>query len=128
METTGAAEWLVIGLTRTLGQITPIAVIGGVYLITALLTAVMSNTATAVVLTPIALLVAAELGLNPYALLVTVMFGASASFMTPMGYQTNLLIYGPGGYRFTDFLKVGTPLTLLLALVTTFLIPILWPS
>ncbi|MEE8561463.1 MAG: SLC13 family permease, partial [Gemmatimonadota bacterium] len=94
----------------------------------ALLTAVMSNTATAVVLTPIALLVAAELGLNPYALLVTVMFGASASFMTPMGYQTNLLIYGPGGYRFTDFLKVGTPLTLLLALVTMFLVPILWPS
>lgn len=128
METTGAAEWLVIGLTHTLGQITPIAVIGGLYLITALLTAVMSNTATAVVLTPIALLVAAELGLNPYALLVTVMFGASASFMTPMGYQTNLLIYGPGGYRFTDFLKVGTPLTLLLALVTMFLVPILWPS
>jgi di/tricarboxylate transporter len=72
--------------------------------------------------------VAAELGLNPYALLATVMFGASASFMTPMGYQTNLLIYGPGGYRFTDFLKVGTPLTLLLALVTMFLVPILWPS
>jgi len=88
----------------------------------------MSNTATAVVLTPIALLVASELGLNPYALLVTVMFGASASFMTPMGYQTNLLIYGPGGYRFTDFLKAGAPLTLLLALVTTLLIPILWPS
>ena len=66
--------------------------------------------------------------MNPYALLVTVMFGASASFMTPVGYQTNVLIYGPGGYRFTDFLKVGLPLTLLLGIVVTFLVPVFWPS
>ena len=77
---------------------------------------------------PIALFVASQLGMNPYALLITVMFGASASFMTPMGYQTNVLIYGPGGYRFTDFLKVGTPLTIILGLLTTLLVPVFWPS
>ncbi len=102
--------------------------IAGIYLITALLTAVMSNVATAVVVAPIALFVAAQLGMNPYALLITVMFAASASFMTPMGYQTNVLIYGPGGYRFTDYLKVGTPLTILLGILTTLLVPIFWPS
>ena len=128
MERTGAAHWLVSSLTAHLGHLTPMAVIAGLYVITALLTAVMSNAATAVVVAPIALSAATDLGLNPYALLVTVMFASSASFMTPLGYQTNVLIYGPGGYRFTDFLKVGTPLTILLAVVTTLLVPILWPS
>jgi di/tricarboxylate transporter len=128
METTGAAAWLVTAVSQNLGQVAPGAVIAGIYLITALLTAVMSNVATAVVVAPIALFVAAQLGMNPYALLITVMFAASASFMTPMGYQTNVLIYGPGGYRFTDYLKVGTPLTILLGILTTLLVPIFWPS
>ncbi len=128
METTGAAAWLITSLSESLGQVAPTAVIAGIFLITALLTAVMSNVATAVVVAPIALFVAAQLGMNPYALLITVMFAASASFMTPMGYQTNVLIYGPGGYRFTDFLKVGTPLTILLGILTTLLVPVFWPS
>jgi di/tricarboxylate transporter len=128
METTGAAAWLVTAISHSLGQVAPAAVIAGIYVITALLTAVMSNVATAVVVAPIALFVASQLGMNPYALLITVMFGASASFMTPMGYQTNVLIYGPGGYRFTDFLKVGTPLTIILGILTTLLVPVFWPS
>jgi di/tricarboxylate transporter len=128
METTGAAAWLVTAISQSLGQVAPTAVIAGIYVITALLTAVMSNVATAVVVAPIALFVASQLGMNPYALLITVMFGASASFMTPMGYQTNVLIYGPGGYRFTDFLKVGTPLTIILGILTTLLVPVFWPS
>jgi di/tricarboxylate transporter len=128
METTGAAAWLVTALSQGLGQVAPTAVIAGIYVITALLTAVMSNVATAVVVAPIALFVASPLGLNPYALLITVMFAASASFMTPMGYQTNVLFYGPGGYRFTDFLTVGTPLTILLGILTTLLVPVFWPS
>jgi di/tricarboxylate transporter len=81
-----------------------------------------------VVLTPIALVTAQDLGMNPYALLVAVMFGASADFMTPIGYQTNTLIYGPGGYRFADYPKVGAPLNLMLLVTATILIPIFWPS
>ncbi|MEJ2370291.1 MAG: SLC13 family permease, partial [Gemmatimonadales bacterium] len=95
METTGAAAWLVSTLSHSLGRVAPTAVIAGVYLITALLTGVMSNVATAVVVAPITLFVATQLGMNPYALLITVMFGASASFMTPMGYQCSFRFSGP---------------------------------
>jgi len=87
---------------------------------------VMSNNASAVILTPLAILTAETLGMSPYALLVAVMFGASASFMTPTGYQTNTMIYGPGGYRFTDYLKVGAPLNLILLVVASLLIPMFW--
>jgi di/tricarboxylate transporter len=128
MEASGAAEWVVLGLMNTLGEATPATVIAGLYGITVLLTAVMSNVATAVVLAPVALATATELQMSPYALLVTIMFGASASFMTPVGYQTNVLIYGPGGYRFGDFLKVGIPLTLLVGIVVVLLVPVLWPG
>jgi di/tricarboxylate transporter len=79
-------------------------------------------------MTPIALLTADDLGMNPYALLVAVMFGASADFMTPIGYQTNTLIYGPGGYRFADYPRVGGPLNLILLITATIFIPIFWPS
>ena len=78
--------------------------------------------------TPVALVTAGDLEMNPYALLVAVMFGASADFMTPIGYQTNTLIYGPGGYRFADYVRVGGPLNLLLLITATILIPILLPS
>lgn len=128
MDQSGAAEWLGRGVAQVVGPLGPVAVIGGLYLVTSLLTEIMANVAAAVVLTPIALLTAAELGMNPYALIVAVMFGASASFMTPMGYQTNTLIYGPGGYRFTDYLKVGIPLNLILLATAALLIPLLWPS
>ncbi len=128
METSGAAEWLVQHFTSGIGGLGPGFVVGAFFLFTSLLSAVMSNNATAVVLTPVAILAAAELGMNPYALLVAVMFGASASFMTPMGYQTNTLVYGPGGYRVADFVKLGAPLTALLTLVAALLIPIFWPG
>lgn len=128
MDKTGAAAWLGHLVAGAVGPFGPRAVVGAFYLLTAILTSVMSNNATAVVLTPIALLTAADLGMNPYALLVAVMFGASADFMTPIGYQTNTLIYGPGGYRFSDYARVGGPLALLLLLTATLLIPVLWPS
>lgn len=127
MDQTGAAAWIGQVVAGLLGPLPPFAVVGAFYLITSILTEVMSNTASAVVLTPIALVTAADLGLNPYALLVAVMFGASASFMTPVGYQTNTLIYGAGQYRFTDFTKVGTPLNLILWILATILIPMFWP-
>lgn len=128
METSGAAAWLVHSVTSNLGDLSPALVVGAFYLFTSLLSAVMSNTATAVVLTPVAILAAADLGMSEYALLVAVMFGASASFMTPLGYQTNTLVYGPGGYRVADFLRVGAPLTLVLTVAAALLIPVFWPS
>lgn len=128
MDESGAAEWIGRSVAALLGPLGPVGAVAVFYLLTSLLTEVMSNNAAAVVLTPIAILVAADLGMNPYALLVALMFGASASFMTPVGYQTNALIYGPGGYRFTDFLRVGLPLNLLLLGVAALFIPLFWPS
>jgi di/tricarboxylate transporter len=128
MDESGAALWMGQGIAAWLSPYGPSAAIAAFYLVTSLLTAVMSNAAAAVVLTPIALLTAADLQMNPYALLVAVMFGASASFITPVGYQTNTLIFTPGAYRFSDFLKVGAPLNLLLLITAAIFIPIFWPS
>jgi di/tricarboxylate transporter len=128
MDKSGAAAWLAHELGSLVGPFGPRAVVAAFYLMTSLLTSIMSNNATAVVLTPIALFTAQDLGMNPYALLAAVMFGASADFMTPIGYQTNTLIYGPGGYRFADYPKVGAPLNLILLITATILIPIFWPS
>ena len=128
LEKTGAAELLagwVVTLAAPLGTT---GLIAAFYLVTAVMTAIVSNAATAVMLTPVAILAAAQAGVNPYALLIAVMFGASASFMTPFGYQTNVMIYGPGGYRFSDYVKVGGVLNLLLLVTASILIPIFWPS
>jgi di/tricarboxylate transporter len=87
----------------------------------------VSNNAVAVVVTPIAIGLAQSMGIDPRPLVVAVMIAASASFATPIGYQTNMMVYGPGGYRFTDFLKVGIPLNLSVGLLASALIPFFWP-
>ena len=128
LETTGAAELIagwVVTLTSPLGEN---GLIAAFYLLTALITAIVSNAATAVMLTPVAIVAATQAGVNPYALLIAVMFGASASFVTPFGYQTNVMIYGLGGYRFADFVKVGGLLNLILLLTASLFIPLFWPS
>lgn len=127
LDSSGAADFLGRELAALLSDTHPSVAIGCFYLATSLLTEVMSNQAAAIVLTPLAITTAQRLDMNPYALIITVMFGASAAFMTPMGYQTNILVYGPGGYRFTDYLRVGAPLNLLLAVVAALAIPWLWP-
>jgi di/tricarboxylate transporter len=102
-------------------------VIWSVYLMTSVLTETVSNNAVAVVVTPIAISLAAAIGVDPRPLVVAVMVAASCSFATPIGYQTNTLIYGPGGYKFSDFLKVGLPLNLSIGVVAAILIPLFWP-
>ncbi len=97
-----------------------------VYLLASALTELVTNNAVAVILTPIAIQLGVALGLDPRPLVVAVMFAASAAFCTPIGYQTNTLVYGPGGYKFTDFTRVGLPLNLLLACTATLVIPLIW--
>ncbi len=127
METTGAAELLVREITHLVSGMGPAAVLSILYLITSILTAVMSNNATAILFTPIALGLADDLGVDPRPFVVAVMFAASASFATPIGYQTNTFVYTAGGYRFIDFVKIGLPLSIIFWLTATFVIPMYWP-
>jgi di/tricarboxylate transporter len=98
-----------------------------VFLITSILTELVTNNAVAVVVTPVAIGLAQALGLDPRPFVIVVMMAASCSFSTPIGYQTNMLVYGPGGYRFTDFLRVGIPLNLSIGVLTAFFVPLIWP-
>jgi di/tricarboxylate transporter len=102
-------------------------ILGFFILMTSISTQLLSNNATAVLLLPIAVSTALQLGVDPKPFIVGVCFGASACFATPIGYQTNLLVYGPGGYRFTDYMKLGVPLSIMVVLVGAWMIPLFWP-
>jgi di/tricarboxylate transporter len=127
MDKTGASQYYASLFLRALDGLPPNYVLGGVILLTSISTQLLSNNATAVLLLPIAISTALGLGVNPKPFIVAVCFGASACFATPIGYQTNLLVYGPGGYRFSDYFKLGIPLNLLVLFLGTLLIPIFWP-
>ncbi|KAB1192633.1 SLC13 family permease [Haloferax sp. MBLA0076] len=119
MENSGAAELLAEMVVMS-GEFLPlVAVLGVFYFVTALLTNVISNNASVVLMIPVAIEAAATLGARPFSFVLAVMFAASTAFMTPVGYQTNLFVYGPGGYKFTDYMRVGGPLQLVLGIVTT---------
>jgi di/tricarboxylate transporter len=127
LDHSGAVSMIVKAIAPALGQLPPFLVVFAVYGLASVLTEIVSNNAVAVILTPIAIGLATSLGIDARPLVVAVMFGASASFSTPIGYQTNTLVYGPGGYRFTDFLRIGVPLNLLMMVVMSTMIPFFFP-
>lgn len=127
MEKTGGAEWLAMGLVGMMDQFGPLAVLAVIYFLASSLTELVTNNAVAILLTPIAVSIGVSMEVDPRPFLVAIMFGASASFITPIGYQTNTYVYGAGGYKFSDFAKVGVPLNLLLWVVAMVMIPRIWP-
>ena len=127
LEASGAVTLVVTSIAPVLEHLPPWLVIWAIYLLTSVLTELVSNNAVAVVVTPIAIGLAGALGFDPRPLVVAVMVAASCAFATPIGYQTNTLVYGPGGYHFTDFLKVGVPLNLTTGMLASAIIPLIWP-
>jgi di/tricarboxylate transporter len=125
MENSGAAAWIVDQVIPDTG-LSPWLALVIVYLLTAMFTEMITNNAAAVLVFPIALGVAEQLGVSPMPFIVAVMFAASASFMTPLGYQTNLMVMGPGGYTFRDYLKIGFPMSVVVAVITLTVIPMVW--
>ncbi|MFO7554943.1 MAG: SLC13 family permease [Desulfobacterales bacterium] len=127
MDKTGTSRVYAEIFLSTVEGLSPIYVLGGFILLTSISTQILSNNATAVLLLPIAISTAHGLGVDPKPFIMGVVFGASACFATPIGYQTNLLVYGPGGYRFSDYMKLGIPLNLLVMVGATILVPVFWP-
>jgi di/tricarboxylate transporter len=127
MQQTGAAEWVAQGVVSAVGGLGPLAVVAGLYLLTAVAAQIMPTAAVAILVAPLAITTATDLGMSPYALMMTVSLSASASFMSPVAHPANVLIMGPGGYRFIDYIKVGLPLTLVCLAVTLLLLPLVWP-
>jgi di/tricarboxylate transporter len=126
LEGSGAAAYLAWLVVPTAGFLPTLLVLWLFYIVTGLITEVISNNASVVLMIPVAAAAAAGIGANPLAFVLAVMFAPSTSFLGPIGYQTNLFVYGPGGYRFSDYFRVGAPLQLLLSVVTVFGISFFW--
>ena len=127
LEKTGTARLIVEAVVRSVGEVGPLAILAAVYVLTSALTEMVSNNAVAVLIGPIVIALAVQLGIDPRPFIMAVMFAASASFATPIGYQTNTFVYSAGGYRFRDFLVVGLPLNILFAVVAVIVIPLFFP-
>jgi di/tricarboxylate transporter len=127
MQTTGAASFVATWMVNLLGVYGPMVIMAGLFVLTSLASQMMPNPAVAVLLAPIAINTAADLGVSPYPLMMTVAIAASAAFLSPVGHPANLLVMGPGGYRFSDYIKVGLPLTLVVLVVVMLVMPIFWP-
>lgn len=127
MDKVGLVDLVVNHTMAALPDASPLLMLGFVYLLTTILTEILSNNAVAVLVTPLAIGIAQSLGLDPRPFVVAVMFAASVSFATPIGYQTNTFVYNAGGYRFSDFLRIGIPLNILMIIVAMLVIPLVWP-
>ncbi|MGM0471623.1 MAG: SLC13 family permease [Bacillota bacterium] len=126
MEETGTAQYIAEQLLEVAGSYPPVVTLGLFYLLTAILTNLISNNASVILMIPIAVDAAHQIGAPAFPFVLAVTFAASTAFLTPVGYQTNLMVYGPGGYHFRDFVIVGAPLQLILAIITPFFINLFW--
>ena len=131
IQKTGTANWIGDNISDFIYLFSdknqPYALIATIYFITMILTEISSNVATAIIMVPIAIAVSSQLGFEPKPFVFTVAFAASSSFITPIGYQTNLMVYGPGGYKFSDYIRVGLPLSMILFVTAVIVIPKIWP-
>ena len=130
LQSTGTADWIGNNISRFIYLFSiswqPYVLLATIYFITMILTEISSNVATAIIMVPIAIAVSGQIGLESRPFVFAVAFAASASFITPIGYQTNLMVYGPGGYKFSDYIRVGLPLSLLLFLTAIIILPNIW--
>ena len=130
LQSTGTADWIGKNISRFIWLFSiswqPYVLLATIYFITMILTEISSNVATAIIMVPIAISVSGQIGLESRPFVFAVAFAASASFITPIGYQTNLMVYGPGGYKFSDYIRVGLPLSLLLFLTAVIILPNIW--
>ena len=127
MENTGTAAVIASGILSLTENLGPTAIVSVFYLLSTIFASIMSHNAAAILLVPIGISFAQNLGLNPVPILMAITFAASSALSTPFGYHTNLMVYGPGNYRFSDYVKVGLPLNILLWIIASLLIPVLWP-
>ena len=127
MENTGTAAFIANGILRFTENLGDTAIIAVFYLLATVFASIMSHNAAAILLVPIGVASAQELGLDPLPILMAITFAASSAMSTPFGYHTNLMVYGPGNYRFADFLRVGIPLNIIFWVLSSLLIPVFWP-
>jgi di/tricarboxylate transporter len=127
MASTGTARYLADSVVSLAGDLGPVAVLAGIYILAGLVTEPMSNAAATVLIVPIAIDTALSLGVNPQTFVMATIIGASTSFLTPVGHQANVLVFGPGGYRFFDYTRVGGLLNIVLLIVTLVFLPMLFP-
>jgi len=127
MESTGLAEVVAGQVANFLEPGGDLTILAGLFLLTALMTQMMSNAAAVVLVAPLALQMAAATGISPHAVMMIVAISGSTAFLTPIGHQANVLVYNTGGYRFFDFIRVGGPLTLIILVASLIIVPIVWP-
>jgi di/tricarboxylate transporter len=127
MQKTGASQLYADSFLSLFHGFSPTIILGAMILLTSISTQILSNNATAVLILPVAISTALGIGVDPKPFIIGVCFGASACFATPMGYQTNLMVFGPGGYSFKDYLRLGIPLNIFIILAGMFAIPLVWP-
>ena len=126
-EHTGTAAWIAVGLFEMFGTASPYMILASLLIITMLLTQVVSNAAAAVLMAPLGISAAQGMDIMPHAFLMGIAIAASTTFITPIGHQANVLVYGLGGYKFTDFMRVGWMLSILIFIVSMMVVPVVWP-